>query len=292
MKQLPANFKLSHFEVIPAPYEETVSYGQGTGNGPAAILEAAKQVEQFDEEILIEASRLFDSTTGNPVHGKGQRFRDDLAAATARVLSEGKIPVILGGEHSLTPAAVKAVAKQFPRLSVLQIDAHADLRDSYQGNPWSHACAMRRVLELVPGVQVGIRNIAKDEYDYAVQSGQLNKIHFAGNCADRSGLKEIRSAKDREKAIKKIIDQLSDDVYVSIDVDGLDPSIMPSTGTPEPGGLHWNDLIDLLKICAKTKKIRGFDVVELAPIKGMHAPDFLCAKLVFKLTNLISLGKR
>jgi agmatinase len=281
----------ARFVVIPVAYEGTVSYGKGASLAPQAIIDASIQLEKFDEERLVEGCNEFGIFTlpeikppkGAAKEIVGKKVRQAVEKSVAEALKGKKTPVVIGGEHSITPAAVKEVAKQFPKLSVLQIDAHADLRNSYQGSSWSHACAMRRTLGSAPVVQVGIRSISKEEFDFAQHSGQVKKIHFAHE------LKNLRTEEARQKFIKTIMNQLSDDVYVTIDVDGLDPSIMPATGTPEPGGLHWNDLIDLLSASAKHKKIRGFDVVELAPIKGMHAPDFICAKLVYKLMNLIAI---
>jgi agmatinase len=271
-------YENAKFVVIPVPYEVTVSYGKGTNKGPAAILEASTQVETFDQEFLADPSKKYGIYTAKPV----KRADFGLYPLVKEVLVDGKIPVILGGEHSLTTYSVQAVASEVKDLSVLHIDAHADLRDSYEGKKTSHACVVRRILESgTPCVQVGVRNIAESEYLFAQKSGQLKKIFFAADLA------RLRTESERKKTIKKIIGLLSKNVYITFDVDGLDPSLIPATGTPEPGGLHWNDLMDLTREVAKQRKIVGFDVVELAPIKNFHSSDFAAAKFAYKLMNFI-----
>jgi agmatinase len=252
--------------IIPCPHEATTSYGQGTKNGPRAILHAMRQVENFDEE------------TGRPMVAPGalqvlkSTACSSLRRKVAGVLKDNLFPIILGGEHSLTPEAVKALAAKYQDISVLQLDAHADLRDAYRGSRASHACAIRRVLEICPAVQAGVRNIAAEEWTWARRSGQINKIHFAF----------------RPLTASKIIRQLSRKVYITIDVDVFDPSVIPATGTPEPGGLSWYAVLDLLKtVCAK-KQVVGFDVVELAPRKGEIVSDFIVAKLIYKLIGFLS----
>jgi agmatinase len=260
-------YKKSKFVVIPCPHETTTSYGKGTKRGPAAILRASQEVEWFDEELGYEP------------YLKGWVFTEKplavsrLPSAVSRILKDQKIPVILGGEHSITPFAVKAVAEKYKNLSVLQLDAHADLRDSYDGSKNSHACAMRRVLEICPVVQVGIRSLSVEEWEWANKTGQINKIHFA----------------EKLELVEKIEDQLHKNVYISVDVDVFDPSVIPSTGTPEPGGMFWYEVLDVLKGVCATKNVVGFDVVELAPRKGDNAPDFTVAKLIYKLMGFLNL---
>lgn len=263
------SFDQSHFVIIPVPYEATVSYGKGTKNGPNAIIDASNYLEEFDLEQKKEVfgqGRIF---THFPINVK------QLSAKVKEVLQNQKIPVVLGGEHSLSEQAIKSVKEKYPDLSVLQLDAHADLRQSYQGRQDSHACVMRRVLDICPIVQAGVRSLSKEEYDLAVSSGQIDKIHFIN---DQGAM--LNSA--------SIIGQLSNNVYITIDVDVLDPSIMPSTGTPEPGGMLWNEILGLLKTVCREKNVVGFDVVELSPRKGEIAPDFMAAKLVFKLMGYIA----
>ena len=254
------------FVIIPCPHEATTSYGHGTRKGPAAILRALPKVELFDEELGYEPCRKGPASIQKPTPVTR------LESTVARILKDDKIPVILGGEHSITPFAVKAVAAKYKNLSVLQLDAHADLRDSYKGLKNSHACAMRRVLEVCPVVQVGIRSISAEEWEWANKTGQIKKIHFA----------------EKMEMVDKIEDQLSKDVYITIDVDVFDPSAIPSTGTPEPGGLFWYEVLDILKRICSARRVVGFDVVELLPRKGDIASDFTVAKLVYKLMGLIA----
>jgi len=254
------------FVLVPVPFESTVSYGKGTKKGPAAILRALEQVETFDHEFSKESTEHYSFSVAKKISKPTK-----LNPLVRKIILEEKIPVILGGEHSITPYVVEAVNSMVKDLTVLQIDAHADLRNSYKGNKNSHACAMRRTLELAPVVQVGIRNISKDGYAFAKKADQLKNIFFAK--------KPIN--------FKKVLSLLSKNVYITLDVDGLDPSIMPATGTPEPGGILWNELLNLVRAVAKKKNIVGFDVMELAPIKGLIAPNFTLAKFIYKLMNYI-----
>ncbi|MFA5183398.1 MAG: agmatinase [Syntrophales bacterium] len=257
------DYRRSKFVVIPCPHEATTSYGRGTKHGPAAILQASQQVETFDESLGYETYQQ------SPIYTERAVGLSRLTAAVKKVVDDDKIPVILGGEHSLTPFAVKACADKYHDLSVLQLDAHADLRDSYRGSKHSHACAARRLLEIAPLVQAGVRSLSREEWDFAKSTGQLGKIHWAGKIKP-----------------EKIVEQLSDNVYLTIDVDVFDPAVVRSTGTPEPGGLLWTETLNLLtKICEKVKVV-GFDVVELSPQKGDLASDFTAAKLIYKLMGL------
>ncbi len=259
----------SKFIIVPCPYEKTTSYGKGAKNGPKAILEASRYLENFDHEQNFNPSKHGIHTL-KPVPIANIEYR------ISNIASHKKTPIILGGEHSLSVEAVKALKKTYPDLSVLQFDAHADLRDEYEGRKNSHACAMRRILEICPAVQVGIRSISEEEWHFANSFCQINKIHF------RESIIDIRDL------TKKVLSQLSNHVYITFDVDVFDPSIMPSTGTPEPGGMLWYETLDILKdVCAK-KKVIGADFVELMPIKGLSAPDFTAAKLVYKTIAYIS----
>ncbi|MFH1542251.1 MAG: agmatinase [bacterium] len=250
------------FTIIPVPYEETTSYGKGTKNGPAAILKAMEQVEAFDHELLIDVTKQANIQTLRPI---GIR---PLGDKVRQIIKEDKIPIILGGEHSITPYVVQSMKEKYPDLSVLQLDAHADLRDSYQGRKDSHACVMRRVLEICPAVQIGIRNISEQGYNFAKQTGQLRKIFFQSRKPDLA--------------------LLSDNVYITIDVDVFDPSVVSAVGTPEPGGMSWDEVVNLLKEVCAAKNVVGFDVVELSPRKGEIVSDFTVAKLIYKLIGLIS----
>lgn len=254
----------AHFLILPVPYEATTSYGKGTKRGPSAILKALSYVEEFDEELQVEIRPGEEYLISRAVK------LADSGARIAGILADSKIPVILGGEHSITPVAVKAFTDKYSDLSVLQLDAHADLRDAYQGKKNSHACVMRRVLEICPAVQAGIRSISKEEWDFAKQSGQLEKIHWAGKID-----------------VKNIIHQLKQHVYITLDVDVFDPAVVPAVGTPEPGGLLWREVLAILKAVCSAKKVVGFDVVELSPRKGDIASDFTVAKLVWKMMGYL-----
>lgn len=258
-------YDTSKFVILPVPFEKTVSYGGGTSRGPDSILKASQYLEDYDIELDMETYR-----TG--IHVKRPiRALKAIKGEIAKILKDNKVPVMLGGEHSITHFAVEAAAEKYKDLSVLQFDAHADLRDSYHGSKFSHACAARRILDICPAVQVGIRSMSKDEMDYAKNSGQISKIHFA----------------DKIEIAEVVASQLSKNVYITIDVDVFDPSIIPSTGTPEPGGLDYYQVLDILRTVVSQKNIVGFDVVELAPIKGLNHPDYTTAKLIYKLMGYI-----
>jgi len=257
--------------VIPVPYEATTTYGKGTRNGPAAILKASSNIEWYDHELDKEPCKA-GIYTEKPLRVSEKDHRAKISGAVKKALGDGKIPVLIGGEHSIAAPAISACRERYKDLSVLQFDAHADLRSEYMGSKYNHACVMRRVLEVCPAVQVGVRSMDIEERDFARETGQWSKIHFA----------------EKLELAEKIIAQLSDVVYITFDVDVLDPSIMPSTGTPEPGGLDYYEVLDIVRLLALKKKIVGFDVCELSPIKGLIFPDFVAAKLVYKLIGYIS----
>ena len=193
----------------------------------------------------------------------------EIRRVASEIVKRDKFPVVLGGEHSITPPVVAAVASKHPGMSVLQLDAHADLRDSFMGTPYNHACAMRRVLEYARCTQVGIRSLSPEEA--AAAPTLPTEIFYDFNM------------RQHDDWIDRIVDSLSETVYITIDVDGFDPALMPATGTPEPGGLTWYEALALLRRVIDTRRVVGFDVVELCPIPGMAAPNFLCAKLVYKI---------
>ncbi|OGC06608.1 agmatinase [candidate division WOR-1 bacterium RIFCSPLOWO2_02_FULL_46_20] len=259
-------YKKARFVVVPVPHEATTSYGTGAKRGPDAILRASRHIENFDEELGCEIYRQAPIHTLQPVAVK--RLESRIAA----LLRDEKIPVILGGEHSLTTLGLKPIKKFYNNISVLQLDAHADLRDSYQGRKDSHACVMRRVLEICPAVQVGQRSISGEEWKFAKKTGQFRKIHWAGKL----------------RALPEIVRQLSSNVYISIDVDVFDPGIVPAVGTPEPGGLSWYEVLEILKKVCSAKNVVGFDVVELSPRRDDLVSDFTVAKLVYKLMGYVS----
>lgn len=270
-----SSFDEALFVVVPVPYDLTTSYQPGTRRGPAAILEASSYMELYDEELKKE-THLCGIHTFDPVdidargpEAMTRRIRDHITT----IISRDKIPVVLGGEHSISVGVVQAMKEKYPILSVLQLDAHADMRDAYQGSPYSHACTARRIWELCPITQVGIRSMSAEDAAFIrannISSFPADFVHG-------------------DTWIKEVVKNLQDDVYITIDLDCLDPSIMPSTGTPEPGGISWKNLLDLVKEVSTNHRIRGFDVVELSPIAGLVAPDFLAAKLVYRIMGYMT----
>lgn len=273
-----AAYATSRAVIFPVPLERTTSYERGTAKGPAAIIEASRYVELYDEELELEPYKEIGIATLPPIDtedGTLDEVITEIFTAQLGLLEDGKFPVVLGGEHSLTPPLVSATAKKFKNLSVLQIDAHADLRDSYHGNQNSHACAMRRVVEVCPAVQVGIRSISAEEVNALPQL--QTKIYWAKDIV-RAPLKSW---------IAKVLADLSPNVYLTVDLDGFDPSLVPATGTPEPGGLDWHQVTSLIRAVADHKKIVAMDVVELLPQPGQHASNFLAAKLIYKSLGYI-----
>lgn len=262
--------------IIPFGLEESVSYGGGTAAGPAAILEASHQVELFDDYFWQEPFRAYGvSTVEAPSIKKTiQPALMQLDGLVEAAVAAGKFPLVLGGEHSLTPGAIRPFVRRHEKLTILQFDAHADLRDGYEGEPYSHAAAMRRCLDHdnVRLVSVGIRNISAGE------------VAFYESNRDRI---EVFWAKDKRKWTSADVARAvgSDPVYVTFDIDGFDASLIPATGTPEPGGLFWDETMDILAAVAAGGHIVGADVVELAPQDGLHACDFMTAKLCYRILS-------
>jgi agmatinase len=273
-----SQYETSRAVIFPVPLERTTTYEHGTRNGPAAILKASQNMELYDEELELEPYKEIGIHTLPPIDtmdGSLDEVITELFTAQCGLMDDDKFPVAIGGEHTLTPPLVSAVTKKYKNLSVLQIDAHADLRDEYQGNPASHACAMRRVLEFCPAVQVGIRSLCVEEAQAIPHL--RTKVYWANDIV-RAPLKAW---------IAKVLADLSPNVYLTIDLDGFDPSIIPATGTPEPGGLDWHQVTSLVRAVAQHKKIVGMDVVELMPLPGEHASDFLAAKLIYKCLGYV-----
>jgi len=264
------------FVVVPVPYDLTSTYQSGARRGPAAILEASGNMELYDEELGKETFRAGIHTAAF-LEAKACGPEAMVRAVRERIhniVALNKIPVMLGGEHSLSPGAVEAVRERYPDLTVLHFDAHADLRDTYQGSPYSHACAGRRMAELCPLVQVGIRSLSFEEAGFLKQASV--KTFFAHNMFKNTDW------------LKRIGECLRGDLYISIDLDVLDPAYMPATGTPEPDGLSWRQLLDIIQSVTARCHVRGFDVVELAPIPGLVAPDFLAAKLIYRIMGYLT----
>ena len=271
----------SEIAILPIPYEGTTSFGAGTRNGPHEIIKASRYLELYDEELEADVSKrgIHTLPAVQTLVSSPAAKVEELYRAAKNVLSDDKFLISLGGEHTITPPLVKAHLEKHPDLTVLQIDAHGDLRESYEGSEYSHACAMRRVLELTTAVQVGIRSISSAEME-ALPS-LPTRVFFAH---------EIHK---EPQWIHRVVEALDDaPVYVTVDLDGLDPSVMPSVGTPEPGGLDWYQVCDLLKELSSKKEVVGFDVNELAPIPGLAAPNFLAAKLVYKMLGYVFTGSR
>ncbi|OGI60794.1 agmatinase [Candidatus Nomurabacteria bacterium RIFCSPHIGHO2_01_FULL_38_19] len=274
MKNTPNNFlgipEISPEEaevlVLPIPLEATVSYGRGTGKGPSAIIEASKHVELYDHELGYEVNEKIKIATLPTVVFPEQNAEkaQDVIAEVAEPWTN-KFILSLGGEHSITPALVSAYQKKYSDLSILYFDAHTDMREEWGGTKWSHACAARRCQDnhnIKNIVWVGVRNTSLGEQQY-INKEQVNY----GNKYD----------------LKKIISQLSPNVYISFDVDCFDVSTMPATGTPEPGGIGWYQVMEIFETVTREKNVVGADIAECAPIPGFHGYDFLVAKLAFKL---------
>jgi agmatinase len=258
--------------VLPVSYEGTVSYGTGTGAGAMAIVDASRNMELYEEETDSEVYRIGIHTLPEfTARETPDLMMADLYGYTKKLLELDKFICMLGGEHSVSAPIIKAHNEKYEDLSVLQIDAHADLRDEYDGTPHSHASIMARVVKdlQIPSVQVGIRSISGDEAR-ALKSGLPTKIYWARDIADRTDW------------IDEAIDNLSSNVYLTIDIDGLDPSIVPTTGTPEPGGLGWYETLTLIRKLAERKRVVGMDLVEYSYFENYDSPAFLCAKLVYK----------
>ena len=267
----PTTFDQVRLVLLPVPLDRTTSYLPGTRYGPREILSASGQTEVWDEELEVDlgsAGLLTLPEMELPFAALDEAFADIRRVASA-IVQHDKFLVTLGGEHSITPALVAAVQSRHPDLSVLQIDAHADLRESYLGSPHSHACAMRRTLEFATITQVGIRSISEAEAR-AVPSLRTRIFY------------DVSMRRDPDW-IERVVDSLTERVYLTIDLDGLDPAIMPAVGTPEPGGLSWPELLALLRRLFARRRVVACDLVELCPIPGLVAPNLLTARLVLKV---------
>lgn len=264
----------ARFHVLPVPYEKTVSYGGGTAKGPAAILAASGQLERWDGASDPGAEGIY-TWPAIDCRGKPEKVIGSIAAAVARILRLGKMPVALGGEHTVTWGVIKGYLDAGVRdFGVVQIDAHADLRDAYEDDPLSHASVMRRIVEAgIPLFQLGNRAYCEEERE----------------ARKRYGVRYI----DADRLVRERIDaiELPADfprkVFFTLDVDGIDPSVLPATGTPVPGGLSWYQTLGLFESVARQRRIIGFDLLEFAPIRGFHAYDFAAAMLVYKLMGIV-----
>ena len=263
----------ARFHIISAPFEQTVSYGAGTGRGPAAIIEASQQLELFDGFSIPAEEGIF---THPPLActGSSQEVLEEIRACTAKVADMGRTPVLLGGEHTVTWGALKALKEKYGTFGVVQFDAHADLRDTYEDTPWSHACVMHRALDLGLSLfQIGVRSMSFPE----IEVRKKHKVGFLdGYELGTTGLPESLLPEDFPKRI-----------YITFDVDGLDPSVIPGTGTPEPGGMTWYQAMQALEQVVAGREVIGCDVVELAPVAGQHVSEFAAARLTYNLLGII-----
>ena len=262
--------------VVPFGLEKTVSYGGGTKNGPKEIIKASHQVELYDEELKCEPYKKIGIKTLKPfkINKNINKAINQIAEVNKKILDNKLFPITLGGEHSITPGCIKPFVKKYKKLTLLHFDAHADLRESYAGEKFSHASAIKRCLDHdnVSVVSFGIRNISAEEIPILNRNKKRINIFWA---------------KDKKKwNLKKFKNQIKNkDVYITFDVDGLDSSIMPATGTPEPGGIFWDEALEIIRIACKNSRIVGADVNELSPIKGFNSYNFLVAKLVYKILS-------
>lgn len=278
LDEAASDFAAARVVILPVPYEATTSYGGGTANGPAAIIEASRYLELYDQELDREPAAAgiatlpaLSLTGAGPAGAIGELRR---AYDAVLDVGAGKFVILLGGEHSVTSAPVLSWAERLERegkrLSVLQFDAHTDLRAEYEGSPYSHAAVMHRVHERVDIVAVGIRSLTAEEMRLARGSEHIHLFLADDTHAGDGWLDEV-------------LERLGDDVYITFDVDAFDPALMPATGTPEPGGLQWYPVLKLLRRVFRERTVHAADVVELAPIPGLAAPDVLVAKLVYKM---------
>ena len=262
--------------VVPFGLEKTVSYGGGTRNGPKEIIKASHQVELYDEELNCEPYKKIGIKTLKPfkIQKNIKKALNKMSKINEEILNKKIFPLTLGGEHSITPGCIAPFANKYKKLCLLHFDAHADLRNSYEGEKYSHASAIRRCLDFknVSVISFGIRNISKSEVSYFKKNTNRIKIFWS---------------KDKKKwnlnLFKKLVKNKI--VYLTFDVDGLDSGIMPATGTPEPGGLLWDETLEIIRIAMKNAKVVGADINELSPIKGFNSYNFLVAKLAYKILS-------
>lgn len=267
-----SHYKTAVYTVLPIPYDAAASYKAGAREGPAAIIDASRHVDTFDEELSAEFHKAGIATLDAlaPNMSGPAAMHEDIYRAARRIVRDGKILLSLGGDHSITSGLVRAVMSRHKKLSVLQIDAHPDLRNTFEQTPYSHATTMRRVVDLgATVVPVGIRCVAREEHRFMKRAGitpvTARECHASDDWIDR------------------VLDTLGENVYVTVDIDAFDPACAPGTGTPEPGGLDWYQVITLLRLVAAEKRIVGADIVEVMPIPGQVVTEFLAARLLYKL---------
>lgn len=262
------------FQIIPVPFEKSVCYGRGTARGPEAIINASLQLELFDSKS-VPAEYGINTLPPVDCGGSPEKTLDSISSAFRKIMSLGKIPVMLGGEHTVTCGAIAAIKEKYRDFGVVHFDAHADLKDRYYDNPLSHACVMRRVFDMgVQIFQIGVRSLTLEEETFRKEN--------------RIGHIDAEEAAVKPLPYRILSESFPKDIYISFDVDALDPSLIPSTGTPEPGGLLWFQTLNMIEAIVKNRNVIGMDFVELAPISGMHSPDFAIARLVYNTFGIIT----
>src|SRR5690349_7515942 len=275
-----SSFENSRVLVWPISYEGTVSYGGGTGQGAMAVIDASRNMELYDEETDAEVYKLGIHTVDeSPSLDPPERMMNSLYDRANELVASGKFVTMIGGEHSVSAPVIRAHAETYENLSVLQIDAHADLRDTYDGTPYSHASIMARVVKdmRIPAVQVGIRSISVDEA--RVVDELPTRIFWAKDIVGRSDCWD------------DAVEGLTENVYLTIDIDGLDPALVSATGTPEPGGLGWYETVGLIRTLARNRNVVGMDLTEYSYVEGQNASAFLCAKLIYKTLAFVFEGE-
>jgi len=266
-----SNLQQAKTVILPVPYDSTSEWRSGSRHGPQAIIKASQYLELYDLELDREIYKVGISTLRQvePLLSSPQDMIDRVYQVVRGLVQKEKFVVLLGGEHSVSLGAVRAFKEAFPGLSVLQLDAHADLRDEYLGTKYSQACVMRRIFELCPISQVGVRSLSREEKQFLTQK-KLRPFYMSDLASNKA-------------SVDQIVDSLSEDVYVTIDVDVLDPSIMPAVGTPEPDGMSWQQILNMIESVALRKHVVGFDLMEFCPGEGPGSCAFLLAKLAYKL---------
>jgi agmatinase len=276
----PSGVDSARIVILPIPYETSTTYRTGCRQGPAAIIEASTNMELYDEELHFEPHTAGIATL-NPLEpaDASEEMINRIEITAAALMEEGKFVVALGGEHSITVGMARAMNRMHKNLSVLFFDAHADFRDRYHGNKFNHGCVARRISEFCRISQIGIRSLSKEEA-VELQKRKLEPLwaHTFRSKRQQGGVQDI---------IDRVVEELSGNVYISIDADVFDPSIMPAVGTPEPGGLLWDEVLGVLKTVCEKRKIVGMDLVELAPVPGLVHPEFLAARLLYKCFGYI-----
>jgi agmatinase len=259
--------------IFPVPYEKTTTYGQGCFRGPEAIIAASRQLEFYDEVLNAEPYRIgIHTAEAFCASPPPEKLPEELRRAAGKYLKDGKLLVGLGGEHSVSLGLVMAAREEFENLAVLHIDAHADMRDSYEGTRFGHGCVLRRISEYCPVFLYGIRSLSVEERGF-IDSNEIPTVYaFERNKTDKC---------------RELVEKLPENIYLSIDIDACDPSLAPGVGTPEPGGLFWDELMDFLNRVNEKSNIVGFDVVEVMPIPGQVVSEFVAAKLVYRLLGMI-----